>query len=223
MDKLDGELQRLHFFPTSGEQAQGLRFLRAADWPAIATLCQAMQEELDLPAPVVSIDGQGYQLWFSLAEAIDAGQAKQFLDGLCARYLADMPESRWQFSLPDHLPPTPLADGERWTAFIDPGMGSMFEAEPWLEMPPNRNQQADLLSAFESIRANDLAHALSLLDPANTVQPPTAPPQAARLSTGGTYSNPKQFLLAVMNDPQASAEQRLEAAKALLPYFEKAL
>lgn len=222
MDKLDGELQRLHFLPTGGQQALGLRFLRAADWPAIAELCQAMQEELDLPIPAVSIDGQGYQLWFSLAEAIDAAQAKYFLDGLCARYLADMPESRRQFSLPDHLPPALLADGERWAAFIDPGMGSMFVAEPWLEMAPNRNQQADLLSAFESIRANDLARAHGQLHPPNTAQQPTAPPQAATLSTGGTFTNPKQFLLAVMNDPQASAEQRLEAAKALLPYFEKA-
>ena len=223
MDKLDSELQRLHFLPVDQRQALGIRFLRATDWPAIATLCQAMQEELDLPTPVVSIDGQGYQLWLSLAEAVDAGQATSFLDSLCARHLADIPESRLQFGLPDNRPPAPLADGERWAAFIDPGMGSMFVSEPWLEMAPNRNQQADLLTAFKSIRAADLAHALSLLQPANLAQQPAVPPEAATLPTSGTFTSPKQFLLAVMNDPRASAEQRLQAAKALLPYFEKAL
>ncbi len=223
MDKLDSELQRLHFLPADEQRALGMRFLRATDWPAIATLCQAMQEELDLPAPVVSIDGQGYQLWFSLAEAIDAGQATSFLDGLSARYLAGIPESCRQFGLPDARTPAPLADGERWAAFIDPGMGSMFVSEPWLEMAPNRNQQADLLTAFKSIRAADLAHALSLLQPANLAQQPAVPPEAATLPTSGTFTSPKQFLLAVMNDPRASAEQRLQAAKALLPYFEKAL
>lgn len=43
----------------------------------------------------------------------------------------------------------------------------------------------------------------------------------SRLSVGGNFSDPKSFLLAVMNDPSASASQRIKAAKALLPYFEK--
>ena len=220
MDKLDSELQRLHFLPVDQRQALGIRFLRATDWPAIATLCQAMQEELDLPTPVVSIDGQGYQLWLSLAEAVDAGQATSFLDSLCARHLADIPESRLQFGLPDNRPPAPLADGERWAAFIDPGMGSMFTREPWLDMPPNRNQQSDLLAGCKSVNTTDFRRALALLQPAPERDAGKAPEPLATLSIPGEFTDPRQFLLAVMNNPQARLEQRIDAAKALLPYCE---
>jgi hypothetical protein len=34
--------------------------------------------------------------------------------------------------------------------------------------------------------------------------------------------DPKRFLLAVMNDPATDMPLRIEAAKALLPYFERA-
>ena len=227
MDKLTSELRRLHFLPdqppSGGQQALGLAFTRAADWHKVAELCRAVQEELELPAPAVSIDGEGYQLWFSLAEAVAADETACFLDGLQHRYLADLADSRLRRGLPSQPPPCQLPGDDRWAAFIDPGMGSMFVSEPWLEMAPNRNQQADLLTAFKSIRAADLAHALSLLQPANLAQQPAVPPEAATLPTSGTFTSPKQFLLAVMNDPRASAEQRLQAAKALLPYFEKAL
>lgn len=227
MDKLSAELQRLHFLPEqqpdSQQQALGIAFRRAVDWESAALLWRAVQDELDLPAPAVSVDGQGYLLWFSLAEPVDAQQARRFLDGLQARYLADLPASRLQFGLADALPPCQLADTERWAAFIDPGMGSMFIADPWLEMAPNRNQQADLLAAFESIRTTDLARALTLLYPAAGDGSTAADTSAAVLTLQGPFADPKQFLLAVMNDPKASPEQRIAAAKALLPYFEKAL
>jgi hypothetical protein len=230
MDKLSGELRRLHFLPEqhgdNGQQALGIAFRRAADWEAVAQLWHAVQDELDLPAPAVSVDGQGYRLWFSLAEPVDAQQASRFLDGLQRRYLADLPASRLEFGLAGELPPCPLAEPERWAAFIDPGMGSMFTAEPWLEMAPNRNQQADLLAGFASMRTGDFVRALALLQPAD--QPAEDNGDAAKsptsaLSLQGPFADPKQFLLAVMNDASASPQLRIEAAKALLPYFEKAL
>lgn len=220
MDKLSGELQRLHFLP--GQQALGIAFRRAADWEPAAQLWRAVQEELDLPAPAVSVDGQGYRLWFSLAEPVDEQQARRFLDGLHNRYLADLPASRLEFGLAGD-PPGPLADGERWAAFIDPGMGSMFIAEPWLEMAPNSNQQADLLAGFVSMRTADFVRALALLQPAGqaAAADDNAVPVASAPSLQGPFTEPKQFLLAVMNDAGASLPQRIEAAKALLPYFEK--
>lgn len=230
MDKLSGELQRLHFLPEqrveAGQSALGLAFRRAADWESAALLWRAVQDELDLPAPAVSVDGQGYCLWFSLAEPVDDQQARRFLDGLQRRYLTDLPASRLEFGIAGNLPPCPLAEPERWAAFIDPGMGSMFTTEPWLEMAPNRNQQADLLAAFTSMRTSDFVRALALLQPAG--QPVeddgnTAESSASFLALQGPFANPKQFLLAVMNDPGASPQQSIEAAKALLPYFEKAL
>lgn len=230
MDKLTAELQRLHFLPEqqsdTRQSALGIAFRRATDWESVALLWHAVQDELDLPAPAVSIDGQGYRLWFSLAEPVDDQQAEHFLDGLHSRYLAELPASRLEFGLPDNLPPCPLAEPDRWSAFIDPGMGSMFVTEPWLEMAPNRHQQADLLAGFTSIRSKDFVRTLALLQPMarpaeDGVERPESP--ASALSLQGPFADPKQFLLAVMNDPSASPLQRIEAAKALLPYFEKAL
>ncbi len=53
------------------------------------------------------------------------------------------------------------------------------------------------------------------------VEPPAVPGAVphAGLAVGGGFVDPKSFLLAVMNDPGATAEHRIEAAKALLPYF----
>ncbi|HLO65280.1 MAG TPA: hypothetical protein VK165_20145 [Azonexus sp.] len=231
MDKLSGELQRLHFLPEQhGEARQSalvIAFRRAADWESAALLWHAVQDELDLPAPAVSIDGQGYRLWFSLAEPVDDQQARRFLDGLRRRYLADLPASRLEFGLTGDLPPCPLAEPERWAAFIDPGMGSMFTAEPWLEMAPNRNQQADLLAGFASMRMGDFVRALALLQPADGQlaedHDEAAKLPASALSLPGPFTDPKLFLLAVMNDTSVSPQLRIEAAKVLLPYFEKAL
>ncbi|MCG2575826.1 hypothetical protein LZ012_02315 [Dechloromonas sp. XY25] len=229
MDKLSGELQRLHFLPgqhsDSGQQALGIAFRRAADWEAAALLWHAVQDELDLPAPAVSVDGQGYRLWFSLAEPVAAQQVRRFLDGLRSRYLADMPASRLEFGIAGDLPPCQLADAERWGAFIDPGMGSMFTAEPWLEMAPNRNQQADLLAAFASIKAVEFERTLAQLDTAVAESGDkslgSTSSASDTLALAGPYADPKSFLLAVMNAPKASPQQRIEAAKALLPYFEQ--
>lgn len=235
MDKLNGELQRLHFLPEqrveAGQSALGLAFRRAADWESAALLWRAVQDELDLPAPAVSVDGQGYRLWFSLAEPVDDQQARRFLDGLQRRYLADLPASRLEFGIAGNLPPSPLAEPERWAAFIDPGMGSMFTTEPWLDMAPNRNQQADLLAAFTSMKFAEFERALAQLKPIGNIAaadsgnslPGVTAPMLDTLILAGSYADPKSFLLAVMNAPNASAQQRIEAAKALLPYFEKCL
>lgn len=233
MDKLSGELQRLHFLPEQhGEARQSalvIAFRRATDWESAALLWHAVQDELDLPAPAVSVDGQGYRLWFSLAEPVNDQQASRFLDGLQRRYLADLPAPRLEFGIPGDLPPCPLAEPERWAAFIDPGMGSMFTAEPWLEMAPNRNQQADLLAGFSSIKSAELERALAQLEPVGNTAPAESgmalagitTPVSDTLALAGPYADPKSFLLAVMNSPNASPQQRIEAAKALLPYFEQ--
>ncbi|NTV11175.1 MAG: terminase small subunit, partial [Zoogloea sp.] len=58
------------------------------------------------------------------------------------------------------------------------------------------------------------------------VPPAAAAPaggEAARLDVAGHFDDPKGFLLAVMNDPSAGAGLRIEAAKALLPYFHRPL
>lgn len=201
--------------------------------------------ELDLPLPAVAVDGEdGFRVWFSFAEALPLAQAVAFGDALKRRLLADWPSDQLrQWPTPEGLGvvtrvPARTAP-QRWSAFIDPALAAMFADEPWLESPASDDRQADLLAGFASITPRELDHALAQLTesvgaviPARSaalpsatldIAPPALPDNQARLATGGGFVDPKSFLLAVMNDPHAAATHRLEAAKALLPYFERAL
>lgn len=202
-----------------------LRFARTQDWHRLTELFQAIQEDLDLPPPAVSVNGQqGYQLWFSLIQPVTAAQAQQFLQALRTRYLQDMPalwiqlspdvdhDSQWQALCPARHP-----ENGKWSAFIDPSMGGMFMDEPWLEMPPGMDRQAEILSQYQSIKINAFERALaSLQTPAST---PAPIPENVEHHMTAHFNDPKHFLFAVMNDPHARPELRMEAAKALLPYY----
>lgn len=251
MDRLTSELRRLYFLPGQPRPGEGLPaaidlvgtdnrartlvidFLKAGDWEAAAAFCQGVQEDLELPAPAVSVSGKaGFRVWFSLAEAVPADEARSFLEALGQRYLADLPPGHALLHPAtsataqrlDLVPSLDSATG-KWSAFIDPAMGSMFAQESGLEMAPNPDRQADLLARFESIEAAAFRRALDLLlVPAEPAGSPTNRPASratAPLGVGGGFADPKDFLLAVMNDPAASASDRIEAAKALLPYFHK--
>lgn len=202
-------------------------FERAADWAPAAELWLAVQNELDLPAPAVSVSGgKGYCVWFSLAEAVTPEEARAFLEGLRRRYLAALPAESLRLGPAERawvgLTPALVAPG-KWSAFIDPELGAMFSDEPWLEMAPNPDRQADLLARLASIPGADFRHALGLLDadsaPSEAVPPPPPPAAGAPLQDG--YGDPQAFLLAVMNDPSVSTRQRIAAARALMPYFHR--
>ena len=228
-------------------RAMVIKFNQPGDWERVASLFQAVQEELDLPAPAVSVSGhQGYRLWFSLAEPLPAEQARCFLKALYDQYLADVPAADIEL-LPEVDGPAstgrgstqlvPAQNGQtgKWSAFIDPSLGSMFIDEPGLEMAPSLDKQAAILAGQESIKAVDFQRALDLLlrhaqDPlvaqSEAEQARMAGQPAAacdrsrsRLNVCQHYSDPKSFLLAVMNDASASPRHRIKAAQALLPYF----
>ncbi len=217
-------------------------FSRASDWEHVARLFHEIQEHLELPAPAISVSAQsGYQLWLSLAESVPAAQANAFFNELRAKYLSDIPLSQLKFFPPASdtasaerrllpLVPERHCSSGKWSAFIDPSMGSMFIEAPGLEMAPNLDRQADILSRLKSIKAEDFQKALNRLQTeaqehvrvgeAAPVKPrPDSPHSASTLSIGSDFSDPKSFLLAVMNDPSATTGQRIKAAKALLPYF----
>ena len=222
-----------------------VEFEHGGDWQHAARLYQAVQDDLGLPAPALSVSGeQGYSLWFSLAEAILVEEAGAFLAALRSAYLADLKVNRLGLYPAADAParmtlvPGSLPASGKWSAFIDPTLGGMFIDEPWLDMAPSQDKQADLLAAIKSIKAAEFDEALLVLQRAAQTDP--APPahvspaqvlpgdaavgQACRarrstLCIGSGYSDPQSFLLAVMNDPSASARQRIAAAKALLPYF----
>lgn len=229
--------------PNGMVRAMAASFEKAGDWEDVARLYQAIQDELDLPAPAISISGHGgYTLWFSLTEAISAPLATAFLEALRLKYLAEMPLSSLTFHPdakgPNLLPLAPALDETtgKWSAFIDPSMGGMFVDEPGLEMAPNMGRQADMLERLESIKPADLMRATEVMqasDNADSNEPEALPavdgsdsskqlpglrPACQSLASGKYYTDPRDFLLAVMNDPSASAKKRIKAANALLPY-----
>lgn len=213
-----------------------------AGWDAVAALYQGIQDDLDLPAPALAVSGiDSYQVWFSLSEPVLVAKAQDFLESLRLRYLGVI--------APRHISMKPTADagapgqarhsrlvpalqGEtgRWSAFVAPGLASMFAEEPWLDLPPSSDAQANILSRFECIKPADFQKAQELLGPVSpqaTCDPQSAPIDRTavgdRLLGAGQASSydgtdPKRFLLAVMHDPAADLSLRIEAAKALLPY-----
>jgi len=238
MNRFLQQLQRLNFDDGRHATSDGVRAMvigceRAADWEKVAEVYRGLQADLELPAAAISVAGRsGYRIWLSLVEAVPLGEARRFLDALCRRYLADIPQGQlrcWpggeeQGDWPE-LPPALDEISGKWSAFIDPSMGAMFVDESGLDMAPNMERQADMLSAVASIELADFRRALHRLAPVTERgdEPATAlaatAPLRSTLDVGGNFSDPTSFLLAVMNDVSATADQRIEAAKALLPYF----
>jgi hypothetical protein len=212
-------------------------FNKASDWPAAARLFQAVQDDLELPAPALSVSGRnGFRLWFSLAEPVSVAQARTFLAGLQRNYLAELPAASLQFRpdidagaefgpvLVKQTPALHVATG-KWSAFIDPSLGAMFVDEPGLAMAPNMDKQAQILAGLKSIKPADFQRVLERFQEQAAAEVAAAPVSVdaestrPNLSVGSNFSDPRSFLLAVMNDPAASTLERIRAAEALLPKF----
>lgn len=202
-----------------------IEFARTGDWPVLASFYESLQIDEELPAQAIAVTPSGYQLWFSLSNPVSYAEARKFLLCLQAKYLVALPAGRVAL-LPDtasgvsELPVIPNFDpeGQKWAAFIDPGMGSMFLDEPGLDIAPNPERQANLLMYVKSIssqmflrivdEAIDLADAPQPSCTAHSVQ------DAAFPST--SFKDPREFLLLVMNSSQVTLSERIAAAKALL-------
>lgn len=229
-DSLRGE-RRISIDPGPAGAARCLvvEFRQATDWPQVASLCQGLHDDLELPLPAISVGAAGgYQLWFSLAEAIPLAQAQRFLAALRHRYLGEISESNLRLhpaSEARSLELVPALDEAtgKWSAFIDPGLGEMFMVEGGLEMAPNMDRQADLLSRIKSLSSEDVQGFIDKPEsdagsPADSTVHHAAEANPSH-HAGTGYSDPQSFLLAVMNDPTATTRDRIEAAKALLPGF----
>lgn len=216
---------------------------RPIGWQVIAALWQGVQAELELPAPAIAVNGvDGYQVWFSLQQPIAVAQGMAFLEALRQRYLSEIASS--QITLTPSLDaatsgplrnvrlvPAVHAETGHWSAFLAPDLAGLFADEPWLDLPPSPDAQADLLLRLQSIKPADFLYALERLRPVTV--PTSGDPivagdrQAEAASTLRQQAeqavqsmDPRSFLLAVMRDPGVLLSQRIEAAKALLPYFE---
>jgi hypothetical protein len=231
--------------PAGRVRAMVLELARPADWNALWPVWNGVQHDLKLPAPAIAVSGtDGYQLWFSLAQPLPAAQAVAFLESLRLRYLSDIkaPRIAWMPTVDpaspgqiQHASLVPALQGTSglWSAFVAPDLAPVFADEPWLDIPPNLDGQSDLLARLESISALDLQFALERLSTGMAPgHSPPAPGSAAMEATKGTeaapinarsnptgaWSQPKRFLLDVMNDDAVALALRIEAAKALLPW-----
>ena len=224
-----------------------LELARPADWDTLAKAWQGVQLDLGLPAPAIAVSGvDGIQLWFSLAKAVSATQAQAFLAALRLRYLPDVALHRVALMpAPDassptgavlHARPVPAqqAPTGHWSVFVAPDLAPVFADTPWLDSAPGDDGQANLLRGLRSITPAEWAAAGAQCLPvagrpvawrpdsdthnaspnANAAADTPCPGQP----TWAVGTDPRQFLLSVMNDPSAALALRIEAAKALLPY-----
>ena len=156
-------------------------------WTLLCEVAHALQAELDLPAPAVSIASvDGFCLWLSLAVPLPSLQAGQFVELLRQAYF---PEMEPVIGTPAELPPCLNRETGRWAAFINPGMGASFIGEPGLEIAPPQAAQAAFLEGLESIAPDRFDQALDRLlartdagaeaaDAAATAPPAPAPAPA---------------------------------------------
>jgi hypothetical protein len=247
MNRLEAELQRLFPAPAAataahpdrlpaageGVQAMVLELARPPGWEALSRVWQGVQAEFELPPPAIAVSGlDSYQLWFPLSAPVPAGDAAAFLQALRRRYLADIAAERVVMTpsaspgaKPQRMPlppPVEMAPGQ-WSAFITSDLAALFVDEPWLDLPPSADAQADLLSRLQGIAPDDFRRALERLRSADSSGVADIPAQAVAGSTAqaaATSTDPRTFLLQVMNDGAVALGLRIEAAKALLPYTE---
>jgi hypothetical protein len=182
----------------------------AAHWTLLCDVANALQTELDFPAPAVSVSGSdGYGLWLSLATPVPAAVAQEFLALLRTAYYPDVKVMAEPAPTVMALTPSLNIETGKWAAFIHPGMGASFADESGLEMAPPLAGQAAFLEGLQSIDAAQFADALALLRqkhgvapvPAVRSAPPAANVQAGLLLKDATLEDIIAFLHAKHIEP----------------------
>lgn len=167
----------MHFNRTAGAGQE-------QHWTRLCAVANAVQAELGLPPPAVSISGAGYDLWLSLDQPAPVAQVAGFVALLHAAHAPDADERPDQaHATPAELPPCPLPGGEKWAAFIHPDLGASFADEPALEIAPPPAGQAALLEHVQSISAPQFERALAQLQHKQGAAPAGA--QAGAQAQGG--------------------------------------
>lgn len=197
---------------------------RPSDWELMGAVWRGVQLDLSLPAPAIAIAGENsYQLWFSLERGVPPEAATAFFDGLQAKYLSGIAPSRIRGMTAPPAIPSEIREGQ-WSAFVAPDLAPVFVEATWLDIPPGVEGQADLLKALKSITPQEWETALSQLSragrqdpaPVNVSPVPSAPESTAAMAPATAFSDPRAFLLHVMNDASVPIASRIEAAKALM-------
>lgn len=158
----------------------------AAHWTLLCDVANALQAELDLPAPAVSVSGtDGYGLWLSLATPVAPALAQEFVSLLRLAWFPDIKVASDGASTLVALPPYLHPDSAKWAAFIHPGMGASFADESGLEMAPPLSGQVAFLEGLQPIDAAQFADALALLRGKHAVAPPPEPVRATPAAADG--------------------------------------
>lgn len=212
-----------------------------ADWNALAPLWRGVQTDFLWPEAAIAVNGRdAFEVWFPLAEPVPRADAAELLAMLQRRYLAGVLPERlhaWPGADANAASPAcpPFSAGpERWAAFVTPDLPAVFGDDPALDFEPGADAQAELLSRLRPVSAAGLRTARAALGlprravPASAtlaapVPPAPAAPGDGHAATPGKtflpvdpWQEPRAFLQAVMNDPEAPLAHRIEAAKALL-------
>lgn len=221
---------------------------RPGAWPLLRTVWQGVQAELEWPAPAIAVDGvDAIELWFSFQQPLSEDQARAVGQALCTRFLAAGAPPKVQVRLlagaadAAGLPPLERLPGQ-WSAFVAPDLAAVFADDPWLDMPPGDDAQAELLAPLRSLNSEALAR-LRLNGPppptevaARTLVAASGSRELFTTASPGGASHPvpavpgaftwphpgprsaQAFLQQVMNDASVPLQWRVEAAKALLPH-----
>jgi hypothetical protein len=161
-------------------------------WDRLCGVANALQDQLSLPAPAVSVSGAGgYSLWMSLATPVPLNQAQHFLHLLRKTYFPDIPNEEIGLrpdtltSTTAELPPCLHLASGHWAAFINPGMGASFADAAGLEMMPPYAAQAAFLEGLQGMTDKQFTHAIGIMHPpqgkerAHKVAEPVAAPHQA--------------------------------------------
>jgi len=258
MNRLQSELQRLYLprsqapaeadaqssaliEPLDRVRAMVMELTRPPSWAVLSKVWHGVQTELELPAPAIAVSGiDGLQLWFSLAEPIAVAQAHAFLERLRSRFLPDVEPGRLRLMPASdasalrqerhaRLVPALQEQNGNWSAFVAPDLAPVFADTPWLDIPPNEEGQAALLSGLEAMTQTVFEAALKKLGPgthqshsivavATNIDEPLTHERPVAAAADG---DPKRFLLQIMNDDTVALALRIKAAKALLQHSDQ--
>lgn len=162
---------------SDGEEAQ--------HWKQLCLVANALQTQLGLPAPAVSISGEnGYRLWLSLLAPVAPARVQPFLALLRAAYGPGMEPSADAAGTLAELPPCLHQHTGKWSAFIHPDLGASFADESGLDMAPPLAGQAALLEGLHSISEAQFLHALDVLQQAHGAAPVVSEPGRTAAAAG---------------------------------------
>lgn len=145
----------------------------AAHCAAMLQLARWLMEELGLPEAAFSVNGRdGFDLWLPLAAPVPVSEAHEFVQRLQALHLHELQQVHLRPAAPQpaaaggeslRLPPGLYPDSGLWSVFIAPGLAPSFTEEAGIDIAPNLDKQAELLSRLRPVEPEEFTRALQRL------------------------------------------------------------